>query len=751
VVLLVLALVWSVAAYAEGIASTFEGKLFWSRIRYLGVAGVPPLWLLFAIGFTRRRTTPLAIGLLFLVPTITCALIFGALIFGAGASGDGGPALVWTSVEAPARATGNLVFEHGPWFWWAVLGYGVLAVLLGDVVLLSALRVAERTHRRQLLAMVGASLIPLALYLLYLGGLTPFRDVDPTPLGFGFAGILLAWTLHRHRLFDLAPTAFRRVMETIPDLLLVVGEDGRIAFANAAAGRLLGRAPADMAGREIAALWPAWQGLISHASQTQPAVVEVEPRPGETRELEVRILRLGEDGSASGHVLIGQDISERRSFERRIEEMAYNDPLTGLPNRRALLEFARKVLSMSRRGQSSAALVFLDLQLFKEINDALGHSIGDTVLQSVSSRLAAVTRAENMLARIGGDEFAAILQNCDVDGALGAAHRMLKELEAPFEIEGASLHVSATAGIAMYPEHGLTVSDLLRHADMAMYQARHHGRPAAAFDPEDQLFTAEHLRLESDLRSALDGAELFLEYQPIVDAITGDTVAVEALLRWQHPERGVLKPDQFLPIAHRRGLTSSLDRFAMRRALEQLAPHRVDIAVNVAGSTLSEEGLSDFVAEVLRAAEVEPRRLILEITETELVLPERARPVISAIRALGVRIATDDFGSGFSSLTYLRTLPLDVVKVDRALVEAIGRGVEDEAILAAILRVAKSLSLAVVAEGVERSDQKDWLTEHTCGMLQGFLFGRPERIEQLELSLPPLGAPDDAPEDAERP
>jgi diguanylate cyclase (GGDEF)-like protein len=390
---------------------------------------------------------------------------------------------------------------------------------------------------------------------------------------------------------------------------------------------------------------------------------------------------------------------------------------------------------MARRGQHEAALLYIDLQRFKEINDALGHSVGDRLLRSVSARLAEVTRTENMLARIGGDEFAAILQHCGEEGALGAASRMLDALNEPFELDGTAVHVSATAGVAIYPEHGTTVSDLLRHADMAMYQARRRGRTICPFDPEDQLFTAEHLQLETELREAIKGSGLFLEYQTIVDAPSGETVAVEALVRWSHPERGVLAPGEFLPIARDRGLMGSIDRFVLQRALQDLALQEVDIAVNVAGSTLVEDSLAEFVAEVLGATGVDPRRLILEITETELVLPERARPVIDRIRDLGVRIATDDFGSGYSSLTYLRSLPLDVVKVDRSLIEAIGRGAEDEAILAAILQVAKCLGLQVVAEGVERTDQREWLSHHTCGLLQGFLFAYPERLEQLQLKL----------------
>jgi predicted signal transduction protein with EAL and GGDEF domain len=357
--------------------------------------------------------------------------------------------------------------------------------------------------------------------------------------------------------------------------------------------------------------------------------------------------------------------------------------------------------------------------------------VGDRLLRNVSSRLAGVTRSENMLARIGGDEFAVVLQQCGEKGAIGAAQHLLAQLEEPFELEGAALHVSATAGIAIYPEHGLTVSDLLRHADMAMYQARRHGRTVGVFDSEDLLFTAEHLQLEADLRTALHGDSLFLAYQPIVDAVTGRTVAVEALLRWQHPDRGVLLPEHFLPIARERGLTGPIDRFALQRALAELADLDVDIAVNIFGSTLVEDGLPELVAALLAHHRVAPQRLILEITETELVLPERAGPVIEKIRRLGVRIATDDFGSGFSSLTYLRLLPLDVVKVDRSLVEAIGRAAEDEAVLAAILRVAQSLGLAVVAEGVERNDQREWLAGHPCGLLQGYLFARPERLDRL--------------------
>jgi diguanylate cyclase (GGDEF)-like protein/PAS domain S-box-containing protein len=727
--LLAVAFLWCVAAYGEALASTLEVKALWNRVQLLGIAVAPPLWLLFAAAYTGRRRGRLAALALFLVPTITLGLTLSI----------GRHSLLWRDVALPRHPSGSLVLDYGPWFWAAVVGYGALLVLLGDALLLAALRESEPARRRQLATMVLASLVPLALALPHLAGRPPLDQVDPTPLGIGVAAALLGWSLHRHGLFDLTPIAFRRVMETIPDLLVVIDGGGRIVFANAAAQRLYGRRKDELVGRPVTSLWPDWNRLLERGSQGQPTTLEVESHPGVVRELELRLLPLDEP-DASGHVALGQDISERRTFQRRIEEMAYHDSLTGLPNRRALLEFAQRVLSMARRGKGEASLLFLDLQRFKEINDALGHSVGDRLLRSVSARLAAVTRTENMLARIGGDEFAAILQHCGEEGALGAARRMLEVLAEPFELEGASIHVSATAGIAVYPKHGSSVSDLLRHADMAMYQGRRRGRTISPFDPDDQLFTAEHLRLEADLRQAIAGSGLFLEYQAIVDAPTGDTVAVEALLRWLHPARGVLRPEQFLPLARQRGLMGTIDRFVLRRALRELAGHRVDLAVNLAGSTLAEEELPAFVERELRAHGVDPRRLILEITETELVLPERARPVIDRIRSLGVRIATDDFGSGYSSLTYLRSLPLDVVKVDRSLVDAIGRGAEDEAILAAILRVAQSLSLAVVAEGVERTEQRDWLARHTCGLLQGYLFAHPVPIEQVALGERPGGA-----------
>ncbi|HVS15582.1 MAG TPA: EAL domain-containing protein [Thermoanaerobaculia bacterium] len=723
--LLVAAFVWCAADYAEGLASTLAGKATWSRAQYLASAVIPPIWLLFAAAYTgRRRAGPSAVAALFLVPAITWGLVWTIHR----------QPLLWREIALPERPSGNLVVEYGPWFWAGLLGYGALLVLLADALLLAAWREeSERARRRQLIAMVLASLVPLGLSVLYLVAGFPSAELDLTPLGLGLAAATLGWSLHRHGLFDLMPIAFRRVMQTIPDLLLVVDREQRVVFANAAAERLSGRRSGALTGQPVTALWPDWRRLLARGASGHASVLEVEPRAGEVRELELRLLPLGEPARPDGHVVLGRDVSERRSFERRIEEMAYRDALTGLPNRRSLLEFAERVLSMARRGQGEAALLFLDLQRFKEVNDALGHSVGDRLLRSVAGRLAAITRTENMLARIGGDEFAAILQSCGDENARGAARRMLEQLAEPFELDGASLHVAATAGIALYPVHGVTVSDLLRHADMAMYQARKQGRSIGIFDPDDQLFTAEHLRLESDLRVALAGSGLFLEYQPIVDGASGETVAVEALLRWRHPARGVLAPEQFLPVARRRGMMGTIDRFVLRRALAELAAHRLDIAVNVAGSTLTEEGFPGQVAEALSATAVEPRRLILEITETELVLPERARPVIDRIRALGVRIATDDFGSGYSSLNYLRTLPLDVVKVDRSLVEAIGRGAEDEAILAAILRVAQSLSLSVVAEGVERVDQRDWLERHTCGLLQGFLFAHPTAIERLPL------------------
>lgn len=422
---------------------------------------------------------------------------------------------------------------------------------------------------------------------------------------------------------------------------------------------------------------------------------------------------------------------EQRRAERAIQHLAYYDTLTDLPNRTLLHDRLQQAILSARREGRSLALLVMDLDRFKEINNLLGHHYGDLVLQLIGPRLREALRESDTVARLGGDEFAVLLLSIDLEGAVLTAQKILKQFAGPFVVECLSLEVETSIGLALFPEHGEDASTLLRRADMAMYAAKQVGSGYAVYSPQHEQQSSSHLILMGDLRHAIDRDELFLVYQPKIDLRSGCIVGVEALVRWRHPIRGIILPDQFISLSEQGGLIKPLTLWVLNRALQQCrrwreAGFRFSVAVNLSARSLQDPQLPEQVFKLLQSHDVEPDRLELEITESVIMTdPLRAMETLHHLSKMNIRLSIDDFGTGYSSLGYLRKLPVEEIKIDKSFVRDMADEEDDAMIVRSTIDLAHNLGLQVVAEGVESQGIWDRLTALGCDAAQGYLMSRP--------------------------
>ena len=428
------------------------------------------------------------------------------------------------------------------------------------------------------------------------------------------------------------------------------------------------------------------------------------------------------------------------STNMQLEIQATHDELTGLPNRSFLQRRLEQEAHIARESNIPAALLLLDLDRFKEVNDTLGHTVGDLLLQKIGQRLQNQLRPTDLVARLGGDEFAIVLPATDAAGAIYAARTLLGALDAPTLVDDHAFSIGGSIGIALTPEHGDDVTTLLRCADVAMYVAKRSQSGLAEYTPEVDKHSPRKLALMSELRQAIADDGLLIHYQPKVSFSLGRMVGVEALVRWPHPVHGLIPPDDFIPLAERTGLIGPLTRWVLERAVhqcrdwEQVGLH-MNVAVNLSTHTLYDPQLLSTVTDLLQKYEVAPSQLTLEITESMLMEePERAHVVLADLRALGLSISIDDFGTGYSSLVYLKRLTIDEVKIDKAFVFGLGVDADpaDAAIVRAVVAMARPLQCEVVAEGVETVETWTFLQELGCDLAQGYYFSRPLPATALE-------------------
>ncbi len=433
------------------------------------------------------------------------------------------------------------------------------------------------------------------------------------------------------------------------------------------------------------------------------------------------------------------DISRQKEAERRIRELADYDVLTGLPNRRLFRDRVGQLLAVAEREGSSVGLMFFDLDNFKRVNDSLGHSVGDELLCAVAERLGSLLRRYDTLARLGGDEFVIAMPGINAAGAAEVARRLIDECSHPFVVAGHELTVTPSAGICLYPQDGGDLETLLKNADVAMYKAKEQGRNTFQFyTAEMNQATLERLLMESGLRRALKQQEFVLHYQPIVSLESGLVVGVEALLRWRHPDLGLIMPDRFIPLAEESGLINPIGDWVLCEACRQarawvdagLPP--LTMAVNVAPVQFRRAGFVEAVAGALAVSGLDAGQLELELTErTVMHDAEINLGTLSALDRLGVELSIDDFGTGYSSLAYLKRFPVGKLKIDRSFINELEVDQDDRAIASTIVSMGRNLRLTVLAEGVETREQLAWLKKMGCDMAQGYHFARPLPADQV--------------------
>ena len=438
-------------------------------------------------------------------------------------------------------------------------------------------------------------------------------------------------------------------------------------------------------------------------------------------------------GRVTGAVMVFHDVSTTRALSLRMSYLAQHDSLTDLPNRVVFNDRLQQAISMAHRHREKLAVLFLDLDRFKQINDTLGHNVGDRLLQSVAQRLRGCVRNSDTVSRQGGDEFVILLaQVTNVQDAALCAEKILLVLSAPYRTDQRSLYVTASIGIVTYPDDGSDPETLLRHADFAMYHAKEKGRNNYQFfEPEMNLRALERQSLEDGLRHAVERRQLVLWYQPIVNLRSGAIVAAEALLRWRHPQRGLIPPAQFIPIAEESGFILSIGQWVLSAACRQLRMWQdaglttMRMAINISSVELRDKEFVARVRTVLAETGLEPHHLELELTETFLMQDSAATAtVLHALCAIGVKLALDDFGTGYSSLSHLKRFPIDTLKIDQAFVRDIASNAGDAVIVGLVISMGKSLNMRVVAEGVETAEELRSLLEHGCTEGQGNYFGK---------------------------
>jgi len=448
--------------------------------------------------------------------------------------------------------------------------------------------------------------------------------------------------------------------------------------------------------------------------------------PAETPQVRALALRIDE---------MRRQISQR---DRDKGEIALQDALTGLPNRAALVPWIQQALAQSRASRAPLAVLLLDVDRFKQINDALGHTFGDAVLIRVAARLRAAVPAEGLVARLGGDEFAVCLRGASVDMARTVAREIARCLLEPIEWESQAVDVGASIGIAMYPEHGDNEVALLRSADIAMYAAKRGYASFALYDKRQEVVRHENLTLLSQLRRAIENNQLRAYYQPEVHLGDGRLLGVEALVRWKHPARGLLAPIDFVPYSEQTGFIRIITRWMLAVAIRQCAVWQhagrpTPVSINISTRDLFGQSLPGLVADLVRKHKVDPGLVVLEITESSFMQdPEHGLAILNELQSLGVKLAIDDFGTGFSSLAYLKQLPVHKLKIDRSFVNGMAASARDQSIVRTVVQLAQNLGLEVVAEGVESSADVRRLRDLGCARGQGYFFGRPMRRQQLE-------------------
>jgi diguanylate cyclase (GGDEF)-like protein/PAS domain S-box-containing protein len=570
------------------------------------------------------------------------------------------------------------------------------------------------------------------------------------------ASLLLGWALIAAARRQTAH--FRSLVTSSTDLVLAFGSGG-LRYVSGSVTEMVDRPAGELLGTGLSPLVnPEDRATLEaacNAGTPQQITFRLLNKFGEWRNLEAHVTDLRGDRHVRGIVLNARDVTERVELEEQLTRQAFYDNLTGLANRALFRDRLDQAIARSERSNALLAVLMVDLDGFKQVNDSLGHDAGDQFLQEVATRFGTTTRVSDTLARLGGDEFGVLIEGADESRAVAMANRLLERLAEPVSLVGRDFTIGASIGIVLHPGGAGQSEELMRHADLAMYEAKEAGRGRyEIFTHSMARGLGESLGLEHELRLGMERGELSLHYQPELDLETHAIVGIEALVRWQSPTRGEVVPDRFIPIAEASGLIMPLGEFVLREACFQTArwdadgllPEGFTTWVNVSGKQLTAGGLAGLVRQVLKEAGLPGRLLGLEVTETAIVgvgpPSDRALADLKEVREMGVRIAIDDFGTGFSSLGQLRRYPVDLIKVDRSFIQGVEHDTKDAAITANLASLAHALGLQAIAEGVESDEQLASVRDLGCDLAQGFLFARPMPTDEMSQMLASGDAPD---------
>jgi diguanylate cyclase (GGDEF)-like protein/PAS domain S-box-containing protein len=690
-----------------------------------------------------------------------CLLVFGVLLLtGSGKAGGWRiPLLLLTGVAT--MFLGDIVWSLGK-----VRGY-YLPGGVQDVLYLSCYLPIAAAGREQLRAVAmparetsrtsGAlarsmpytAMAAAFLVLIYLtrGGLGGQATL--------MIGVVFALTLmlmfRQAVVLRMAEEHYASLVANASDVIMIIGNDGVVRFASPAATRTLGSKPEEITGKSLAELWGGEDGerlrsFLDEIARTPAGVVgPVELRIERAgRVIEGVGSNLSRDPAVRGLAVNFRDISERKVLEEKLRQLAFHDPLTLLANRNLFRDRVEHALARSQRGETCAAVMFLDVDNFKNINDSLGHDAGDRLLQAVAQRIIQTTRSSDTVARLGGDEFGILLEGVRTPGEVQrVADALIESLGTAFSLDGREVRVTASIGVA-YSAADAAAKALLSNADLAMYHAKAAGKNRhVAFQPQMQTLLHERLRLEADVGRALEREEFFLEYQPIVDLGTRSLLGVEALVRWRHPEAGVLMPATFIHVLEECGQIAPLGRWVLRQACRDVCAWRRSIAsgsglrlaVNISARHLQHGELVHDVLAALQTTGFEAGNLVIELTESTMMYNTEVNlERFHRLKTLGVKVAIDDFGTGYSSLSYLHRFPIDILKIDRSFVNGLTSSDDGPDLARAVITLGETLGLDTVAEGIELEPQVAALLELGCVAGQGFLFASARPLEQLSSS-----------------
>ena len=571
------------------------------------------------------------------------------------------------------------------------------------------------------------------------------------------AGESLAWLTARldaaqQRLRDHGERRFQALLAASSDTTVVLDATGEVTYASPSAVRVLHLPEAQLHGQRMAAfirsqvhpddaevLSSTLTQLMTNTDTPQTVCFRVADSAGRTwHDVEGVGRNLLEDEAVRGILLNLRDVSERTQLERELTQQAFTDQLTGLPNRTLLHDRTVQALHLAARHGFTTALLLIDLDRFKEVNDTLGHNYGDVLLQLMAQRLGTVLRDSDTVARLGGDEFAVLLpQIATIEDAIAVVEKVRAAVEAPFLVNGLTMDVDASIGLAAYPDHASNADELLQRADVAMYAAKAAHLDYVIYEAQFDQHSPRRLGLLGQVRRAIVNSEFVVYYQPKADARSGRVIGFEALVRWRHPEHGLLGPNEFIPLAETTGLIRPLTSYVLDAALHECrswldAGHDLSVAVNVSTRCLLDLGLPAEINRMLADCAVPPERLVLEITESAIMSdPNRALEILNQLHTLGVRLSIDDFGTGYSSMAYLKNLPVHELKVDRSFVTHMRQQQNERVIVRSTVDLAHNLGLQVVAEGVE--DEETWQELHLlgCDAIQGYHLARPMSAARL--------------------